>query len=105
VNDKTAFHARIILYLGIEFLLIQGGMTLNLYASMHNIGGLEMISWFGITGSLAAAVGFGAILVEARPEIPPGTDPGFLFRIAPQLPWIFAFALLFGESLIYFPKL
>ncbi len=104
MNESSLFIARLILYLGLEFLLIQGGMTANLYATIHNIGGLAMVSWFAITGSLAAAVGFGALLVEIRPEISDGKDPGTLYRLAPQLPWIFAFVLLFAESFIYFPK-
>ncbi len=104
MNEKTFFITRLILYLGLEFLLIQGGMTANLYGVTHNIGGLEMISWFTITGSLAAAVGFGALLEEARPDIIDGTEPTTLYRLAPQLPWIFAFVLLFAESFIYFPK-
>ena len=104
MNETSQFLARLILYLGLEFLLIQGGMTANLYGVTHDIGGREMISWFAITGSLAAAVGFGALLVEARPEIPDGKDPGLLYRLAPQLPWIFAFVLLFAESFVYFPK-
>lgn len=104
MNQTQAFYLKLVLYLGIEFLLIQGGMTLNLYGSNHQIGGLEMISWFAITGSLAVGVGFGALLSEARPDPVPGQDPGLLWRISPQLPWIFALILLYGESFFYFPK-
>jgi hypothetical protein len=103
VDANRQFILKIILYLGVEFLLIQGGMTLNLYGAQHNIGGLEMISWFAITGSLAAGVGFGALLSESRPD-PDGKEPGTLWRISPQLPWIFALVLMYGESLFYFPK-
>ncbi|MCL4486109.1 MAG: hypothetical protein M1537_07280 [Nitrospirae bacterium] len=104
MKESQSFVMKLILYLGIEFLLIQGGMTLNLYGSRHNEGGLEMISWFAITGSLAAGVGFGALLSEARPEPEAGRDPGLLWRMSPQLPWIFALTLMYGESFIYFPK-
>lgn len=104
MNQNQSFLMKLVLYLGVEFLLIQGGMTLNLYGSRHNIGGLEMISWFAITGSLAVAVGFGALLSEARPDPVPGQDQGLLWRLAPQLPWIFALVLMFGESFFYFPK-
>lgn len=104
MDTYRQFILKIILYLGIEFLLIQGGMTLNLYGSKHNIGGLEMISWFAITGSLVAAVGFGALLSESRPD-PENGEPGIMWRISPQLPWIFALVLMYGESLFYFPKI
>ena len=86
MNEKTFFITRLILYLGLEFLLIQGGMTANLYGVTHNIGGLEMISWFTITGSLAAAVGFGALLEEARPDLIDGSAPTTLYRLAPPAP-------------------
>ncbi|EQD24421.1 MAG: hypothetical protein D084_Lepto4C00439G0002 [Leptospirillum sp. Group IV 'UBA BS'] len=104
MNQTQPFFVKLVLYLGVEFLLIQGGMTLNLYGSRHNIGGLEMISWFAITGSLAVAVGFGALLSEARPDPVPGHDQGLLLRLAPQIPWIFALGLMYGESFFYFPK-
>ena len=104
METNRPFILKVILYLGVEFLLIQGGMTLNLYASTRNFGSLEMISWFSITGSLVAAVGFGALLSEARPD-PDGSEPGTLWRISPQLPWIFALALMYGESWFYFPKI
>lgn len=104
METNRPFLVKIILYLGIEFLLIQGGMTLNLYGATHNYGGLEMISWFAITGSLAAGVGFGALLSEARPD-PQGQEPGTLWKISPQLPWIFALVLMYGESYFYFPKI
>ena len=55
-------------------------------------------------GKSGGSSGFGALLVEIRPEISDGKDPGTLYRLAPQLPWIFAFVLLFAESFIYFPK-
>lgn len=104
MDTTRPFILKIVLYLGVEFLLIQGGMTLNLYSSSRNYGSLEMISWFSITGSLVAAVGFGALLSEARPD-PEGDAPGLLWRISPQLPWIFALLLMYGESWFYFPKI
>ncbi len=104
MTHSQPFILKLILYLGIEFLLIQGGMTLNMYASKYDIGALELISWSAITGSLAAAVGFGALLSEARMEPEPGRDPGLLWRVSPQLPWIFALVLMYGESFFYFPK-
>jgi hypothetical protein len=104
VDTNRPFVLKVILYLGVEFLLIQGGMTLNLYGARHNIGGLEMLSWFAITGSLVAAVGFGALLSEERPDTG-GKEPGLIWRLSPQLPWIFALVLMYGESLFYFPKI
>ncbi|MHB1605044.1 MAG: hypothetical protein ACYC9S_02825 [Leptospirales bacterium] len=105
MESRRLFFARLILFLGIELLSIQLGMTLNRYSLLNGVGWVGMISWFLIGGALAGAIGFGVLLSEIRPEPVPGREPGFWWKIIPQIPWFWALVVTAIDSYFYFPKI
>ncbi|AFS54050.1 hypothetical protein ACSYAY_09350 [Leptospirillum ferriphilum] len=105
MENNRLFYARLILFLGIELLAIQLGMSLNRYSLLNGVGWVGMLSWFLIGGALAGSIGFGVLLSEIRPAPPEGRDPGFFWRFVPQLPWFWALLVSAIDSYFYFPRI